>query len=207
VSTRRARLQRPTGAASSDLPSARTSQDDPAVDQGLLERIGRGDHAALAELYDRHCTAAYTLALVVGGDRSTAAALVHDTFLAVWTGEAGVPGQGAVRGWLLSVLGEKGKQVRDGGGRRRGALREELLRRPVVSQDAEPDLRKAVTDAVATLGADEVEVVVLAMRCGLATGQIADLVGLSQARVGTLLNRGLRALTSVTKPRFSEPQA
>ena len=203
MSLRRRRRPHPVGDAPPDPPPAHGP--DAAGDHQLLERIRRGDHAALGELYDRHCTAAYTLALVLGGDRAAAEALVHDTFLAVWTDDADAPGQRTVRCWLLSALSERAKQARNGGGRRPGALRDELLRQPGAFEVS--DQRRAVTDAIAALRADEVEVVVVAMRCGIAIGQIADAVGRAPRTVGMQLNRGLRALTSVAGSRSSEARA
>jgi len=53
-------------------------------DEDLLDRIGRGDTAAFELFYDRHCDAAYGLALRILGETEAACATVEEVFVQMW---------------------------------------------------------------------------------------------------------------------------
>ena len=53
------------------------------ADEDLISLVGEADTKALAELYDRHARAAYSLAYRMMGERQLAEDLVQEAFLEV----------------------------------------------------------------------------------------------------------------------------
>ena len=84
--------------------SAASSQDDRLADQAALTRMARGDHDALAELYDRRARLIFSLALRILRERADAEDVVQEVFAQVWA-QAGRydPARGAVAAWMLTV--------------------------------------------------------------------------------------------------------
>ena len=77
---------------------------DTAADHTSLERMARGDHDALAELYDRHARLVYSLALRIVGDQSDAEDIVQEVFSQAWRQAARYESsRGHVIAWLLNL--------------------------------------------------------------------------------------------------------
>jgi RNA polymerase sigma-70 factor (ECF subfamily) len=75
------------------------------VDRAVLERVAAGQLDALEELYDRYRTMAYSIALRITADASTAEDVVQDAFLGAWRNAARyAEGRGSVKTWLLSIV-------------------------------------------------------------------------------------------------------
>lgn len=82
----------------------RTLAVDSAADRRALERIARGDHDGLAELYDRHARLIYSLALRIARDQADAEDIVQDVFSQAWRQAARYdPARGPVVAWLLTL--------------------------------------------------------------------------------------------------------
>ena len=66
--------------------------------------MARGDASAMADLYDRHARAIYSLALRMLADAAEAEDVVQDVFTQAWR-QAGLydPARAAVIGWLLVI--------------------------------------------------------------------------------------------------------
>ena len=107
------------GAAPGGRPGP--GRSDPANDGELLRRVAGGDGAALADLYDRHAGAVFSLGLRIMGDEGEAGRVVEDVFARAWREASGyAPARASVAGWLLETA--RGAAIeRAGGGRRAGA--------------------------------------------------------------------------------------
>jgi RNA polymerase sigma-70 factor (ECF subfamily) len=74
------------------------------MDQQALERMTRGEHDALAELYDRHARAIYSLAVRIVRDQSDAEDIVQEVFSQAWRQAARYDSaRGNVAAWLLTL--------------------------------------------------------------------------------------------------------
>jgi RNA polymerase sigma-70 factor, ECF subfamily len=78
--------------------------EDRAADQETLARIARGEHDALADLYDRHARPVYSLALRILRDRPDAEDVVQEVFTQAWSQASRYDmARGAVGAWLLNM--------------------------------------------------------------------------------------------------------
>jgi RNA polymerase sigma-70 factor (ECF subfamily) len=74
------------------------------IDLELLRRIATRDHAALAELYDRHSQLAYSLIMRILRSQSDAEDVLQETFVRVWLrADTYDPLRGSPAAWLLRI--------------------------------------------------------------------------------------------------------
>src|SRR5262245_11587701 len=79
--------------------------DGRETDEDLLAGLVAGRLDALDRLYDRYRTMAFSIALRITNDASTAEDVVQDAFLGAWRNAARyVEGRGSVKTWLLSIV-------------------------------------------------------------------------------------------------------
>lgn len=70
-----------------------------------MQLVARGDPRAFEVVYERHCTAAFSLAYRICGARATAEEAAQEAFLAIWRSGARYDRtRGSVRTWLLGVV-------------------------------------------------------------------------------------------------------
>ena len=70
-----------------------------------MRLIAGGDPRAFEIVYERHCTAAFSLAYRICGGRATAEEVAQEAFLAIWRSGARYDRtRGSVRTWLLGVV-------------------------------------------------------------------------------------------------------
>src|SRR6476620_142094 len=75
------------------------------ADEDLMQLVRRGDAAAFEAVYDRHATAAFSLAYRMCGTRSAAEDVVQEAFLSLWRSGARYDrARGSVRTWVLGIV-------------------------------------------------------------------------------------------------------
>jgi RNA polymerase sigma-70 factor (ECF subfamily) len=75
------------------------------ADEDLMQLVRRGDAAAFEVVYERHATAAFSLAYRMTGKRTTAEDVVQEAFLGLWRSGARYDRRrGSVRTWVLGIV-------------------------------------------------------------------------------------------------------
>jgi RNA polymerase sigma-70 factor (ECF subfamily) len=176
---------------------------DKDADLPLIERLAAGELEALHELYERHKSMAYSIALRITGNQASAEDAVQDAFLGVWR-SAGryIAGRASVRTWLLTIV-------------HRRAIDVVRRRRPDVSVELDegvaqallmPDLweqvsarldRSTVVAALGSISGVQREAIELAYFDGLTQSEIASRTGVALGTVKGRLRLGLLGLRRV----------
>ncbi len=187
--------------------------DRAADDRLLLARIGQRDQVAFAALYDRYADGIYGTSLRFIRDRSMAAEIVQDTFMAVWQrGSQFNPEAGSVVGWMLAIARNRSidrlraearrplpEWVRpEGSALVDGAADPERIGHPAGPDTDDPAveldrrwLRAVIQTTLTELRPNEREILVLAYDRALSQSEIATRLGLP---IGTVKSRTRRAL-------------
>src|SRR3954465_547342 len=75
------------------------------ADEDLMQLIRRGKAAAFEVIYERHASAAFSLAYRIVGTRSGAEDVSQEAFLNIWRSGARYDrGRGSVRAWVLGIV-------------------------------------------------------------------------------------------------------
>lgn len=162
------------------------------TDAQLAARILAGDAAAERLLYDRHVERVWRLACRMTGDAALAEDAVQDTFIRAFDRLADYRGDGPLAGWLHRIA----TTVVLGHLRRRKRLQshelphEDLAALPAGSPPRDPDLRRRLDRAVASLDENHRLVFVMHDLEGYTHQEIAAAMG---TPVGTAKARLSRA--------------
>jgi RNA polymerase sigma-70 factor, ECF subfamily len=79
------------------------------ADEDLMHLMRQGDAAAFEVIYERHCSAAFSLAYRMTGRRGAAEDVVQEAFLSLWrSGARYDQTRGSVRTWVLAVVHHRG---------------------------------------------------------------------------------------------------
>src|SRR4051795_4256571 len=75
------------------------------ADEDLMHHVQRGQAAAFEVLYERHASAAFSLAYRIVGTRGHAEDVVQEAFLSLWRSGARYDRRrGSVRTWILGIV-------------------------------------------------------------------------------------------------------
>jgi RNA polymerase sigma-70 factor (ECF subfamily) len=188
-----------------ELTPAQSQADCP--DTELVERMGRGDRAALSQLYARHSPRLLTLVRHVLGDGSEAEDVLHDTFLEAWRRAADYSHErGSVQAWLCVSARSRAIEGRRGPARRGLTLAPDVFEETVTRRTGreEPlydEDRGRLRAALAAMSAEERQVLVLGYFGGLSSREIAAEVKIP---VGTVKSR-VRSALGKLRGWFAEP--
>jgi len=173
----------------------------PASGCPLHDRLLAGEEAALVELYDRHATLVYRIAVRLLRDPAAAEDVTQEVFVAVWLRpDRFDPGSGTLQAWLAMLARRRAVDaVRLAARQRRRATEQADLRSP--PDPAEQAEAGAVTNslrkAVAALPEAQRRVVLLAYAGGHTTREIAALLGIPLGTAKSRLRLGLRRIAKL----------
>ena len=168
---------------------------DRLADEELMHLVKDGDGDAFELLYDRHGTAAFSLAYRILGQRSAAEDATQEAFISIWRSRERYDSvRGSVRTWILSIVHRRAID-----GLRRDAARprasvatvEDVQERTEAPErtDAEAvrrDEARTIRAAIEALPAEQSRVIQLAYFGGFTHTEIA---GMLDAPVGTVKGR------------------
>ena len=164
------------------------------ADEDLMQLVRGGDARAFEVVYDRHASAAFSLAYRMVGNRAAAEDVVQEALLSAWRSGARYDrARGSVRTWVLGIVHNRAIDalrrsiVHD---RRRASdegleERFEAVDRTDVEVVREEEAR-VVRSAIADLPHDQQRVIELAYFGGFTHTEIADML---KAPVGTVKGR------------------
>lgn len=173
-----------------------------AADRRALEGMARGEHGALAELYDRHGRLVYSLALRVLRDQGDAEDVVQDVFSQAWRQASRYESsRGPVVAWLMNLARSRAiDRLRSRRARpETGADDAEVARMPdlappIDDQLALSDQAERVRAAVEQLSLLQRVAIELAFYEGLTHVEIAERLELPLGTVKTRIRQGLSKL-------------
>lgn len=185
--------------------SGHTPQDSPAADNNdgsLIQRAGRGDHAALEDLAGRYERMLLGLALgLLGGREDLARDVVQDVWMRVLRSGARFGGQSSAKTWLYRVTINRCHDVREKADRRlTDQARRDLAAGPA-SRTFDAEATGKVAAAVEKLKPEARMLVILCYQSGMSHSQAADVLGVP---IGTVKSR-LSAALGELRAMLNEP--
>ncbi|HKC20096.1 MAG TPA: sigma-70 family RNA polymerase sigma factor [Candidatus Dormibacteraeota bacterium] len=183
--------------------------------------VGRGlaaaDVDALAVLYDRYGSLAYSIAVRILGDSAMAEDVVQESFLKLWTNASAFdPGRGSLRSWLVASV--RNRAIDRLRGRGRKERREVELDSADIAPPADPSAdpwrevsmaleRDAVIEALQRLPAEQKQAVELAYYGGYSQREIAEMAKVPLSTVKGRMRLALEKLHSYLEGKglFDEP--
>jgi RNA polymerase sigma-70 factor, ECF subfamily len=172
------------------------------ADEELMQLVLDGEVRAFEVIFDRHASAAFSLAYRMCSRRSNAEDIVQEAFLSLWRSSTGYdPGRGSVRSWVLSVVHNRAIDVfrRQGSRDSRDVSDDGIAERLPApdSTDAEVARRddaRQVRTALDELPPDQRQVIELAYFGGFTHTQIAEMLELPPGTVKGRMRLGLTKL-------------
>jgi len=174
------------------------------ADEELMERVHDGEVRAFEVVFDRHATAAFSLAYRMSGRRAAAEDIVQEAFLSLWrSSRAYDPARGSVRSWVLSVVHNRAIDAL----RRQGARDRDVPDDGIAERLSSPDRTDAeaerrddarrVRTALDELPPDQRRVIELAFFGGFTHTQIAEMLDLPPGTVKGRMRLGLTKMRTV----------
>lgn len=173
-------------------------------DEDLLGQVAQADRAALADMYDRYAPRLYGLILKIVRDRADADDVLQQVFWHVWQqGGAYDRRLASPAVWLILIARSRAVDCLRRRRRRPTAPledgRDEMVdRRGPGAAEAETARAQA---ALATLPAEQREVICLSFYCGLSHIQIAENLNLPLGTVKTRIRLGMSKLRELLDER------
>jgi RNA polymerase sigma-70 factor, ECF subfamily len=188
-------------------PAPATADLRALADEDLMQLIRRGDARAFEVIYERHSSAAFSLAYRMTGARGLAEDVAQDAFLSIWrSGARYERARGSVRTWVLGIVHHRAIDAlrRSFVHERRRASDEGIEERleADVRTDAEVARRQeaeAVRAAIQTLPGEQVQVIELAYFGGFTHTEIAEMLDMPVGTVKGRMRLGLEKLRNALR--------
>ena len=172
------------------------------ADEDLMQLVRKGDSAAFEVVYERHATAAFSLAYRMVGSRNAAEDVVQEAFLSLWRSGARYDrARGSVRTWVLGIVHNRAidalrrSMVHD---RRRASdegIEERFEARERTDVEAaRNDEAREVHAALKSLPDEQCKVIELAYFGGFSQSEIADMLGTPLGTVKGRMRLGLEKM-------------
>ncbi len=187
-------------------------------DQSLLERLRTGDQLALADLVERHHHSLLRLASVFLRNRASAEEVVQETWMAVLKATASFEGRSRIKTWIFRILIRRAQTrlIREARSIPFSALRrsrletEEIL--PPCYENPEKQLIERETMRCLKLALERLPIhsrAVVTLRDieGLDSGEVCNLLGISDATQRVRLHRARSRLRAALKRHLAEGAA
>ena len=176
-------------------------------DARLLARAAMGDGDAFESLVVRHRAAVYRYARSLADQPGEAEDVLQETFLAAWRGAGGFAGRSSVRTWLLVIARNRALRSRERAAARPEDGGESLVelgvRAGFGSEDPErialgAERREVLGEALASLGPEDREIIVLRDLEAIPGEECAEALGLTVPAMKSRLHRArLRLVAAV----------
>lgn len=171
-----------------------------ASDQDLVRLVASGDSAALAELYDRHSSILYSVALRVLANATDAEDALQQAWLQAWRSASAYDARrGTVVAWLLTLARSRALDLRRSRTSRRRA--EDATENEPRPSPPDPSashehrrLHERVTQALAALQPQQRQVLEIAYFEGMSQSEIAARLGAPLGTVKSWTRQGLMRL-------------
>jgi RNA polymerase sigma-70 factor, ECF subfamily len=180
-------------------PTDETASSDPQL--ALLQRVGRGDQAAFADLYDGVAPLVHGVVLRIVRDPTQAEEVVQEVFVELWrVAPRFDPAKGTVTSWVATIAHRRAvDRVRSEQAARNRVEREAArAERPhdevadsVVAVDQSQFERRRVRRALDRLTSMQREAVELAYFGGHTYREVAVLLGVPEGTVKTRIRDGM----------------
>lgn len=181
--------------------SLMTNHDIP--DEVRLAREARTDTDAFVKLYRLTLPRVFRYHMAHTGNVMDAEDLTSQTFMAALEGIRSYRGDGSFTAWILGIASRKRLMFFRGNGSRPEVPLDAALELPGTGMPTDREaIRRLEMDSIAhaltQLSPDRAESIILSFFGGLANGEIARILGKSEAAVKMLIARGLHDLRERT---------
>jgi RNA polymerase sigma-70 factor (ECF subfamily) len=182
-------------------------------DEDLMQLVAGGDARAFEVIYERHCTAVFSLAYRICGVRAAAEEVAQEAFLAIWrSGGRYDRTRGSVRTWLFGVVHNRAiDSLRRSTAHDRLRVTDEQAAERLEAPErtevevARRDEARSMQVVLGALPREQRRVVELAYFGGFTQEQIAEMLGAPLGTVKGRMRLALEKLRGAIEPREAIP--
>ena len=167
--------------------------------QQLLLRIGKGEKEAMSLLYEQTVTAVYALTLSLLKNAHDAQDMTQDTFVRVWESAHSYRSFGSPMAWILTIARNLCLMKLRQAGRHTALEPHEWEALPAQTDGLTTEEKLLLQEALACLGDEERQILLLHAAAGLKHREIAELLELPLATVLSKYHRAIKKVKRYAK--------